>query len=605
MLHLKGKLQLSSKPTGLVTRLRLGSGDAARLETLIVTESSIIPLDGIEKHGCIQLGTALDLFEPAAAGVGDRQLDPFGAEETLRSPVWDPYSGCVYLVYGQAVACLTVIRDCDAIDVVAGNPYFSFDEEDGDVSAGRSGSTGGFQDPTFVVSDGQGCLYYLCNNKTRIRRLHLPPSSKAGAAGAAMPGRSASDPAPSASATADPSTTAAPATGSAPPAPSQPRAHTSLLPFQLPSTITGLACDPVAPEPCLYASTATAVYRLPLPLPLPLHAPATSPLGHPTNGHQSGPAGTPPDTPHETSTPELLAGREDVAGDTDGRGEAARFRLITGLSLDGVGALIIADHSRDAVTSSVRRLERNGSVKTLLSGLPGKLSRPFVLQNGCLALSHGRQHVIRIVDLDLRPRSQPVGQAEGGEVKRTLAGDMGSLLDRQPDGTADLTLVAGDRRFPVHRAILIARCEFLRKQLESGYADEAAAELSLPDADPDAFALVLRWLYTGAADIPAALAPAVAELADRLLLPELCSDAQAVVLSGVSAETVVDLILWAESLGGPFAALLPSLKAWYVEHHEEVADVADAALERLAACSPRLMVELHKAVIAARRGPRR
>ncbi|KAG2500326.1 hypothetical protein HYH03_001902 [Edaphochlamys debaryana] len=174
----------------------------------------------------------------------------------------------------------------------------------------------------------------------------------------------------------------------------------------------------------------------------------------------------------------------------------------------------------------------------------------------------------------------------------SLHADMGALLDRQPDGTADLTLVVGDRRFPVHRAILGARSPYFRQRLEGGFADGAAAELSLPDADPDAFALVLRWLYTGAVDIPSALAPAVAELADRLLLPELCSDAQAVVLSGVSAETVVGCLLWAEGLGGSFAPLLSQLKAWCAEHGEEVVATAPESLEQLSARNPKLAAGL-------------
>ncbi|KAG2500405.1 hypothetical protein HYH03_001976 [Edaphochlamys debaryana] len=190
------------------------------------------------------------------------------------------------------------------------------------------------------------------------------------------------------------------------------------------------------------------------------------------------------------------------------------------------------------------------------------------------------------------PARRPARPAPASPPRRTRHADMGALLDAQPDGTADLTLVVGSRRFPVHRAILIARCDYFRQRLEGGFADGAAAELNLPDADPAALELLLRCIYTGAVGIPAALAAAVAELADRLLLPELCSDAQAAVLSGITAETVVGSLLWAERLGGSFSGLLSSLKAWYLEHHEEVQEAAPDGLKRLSVESPDLMVEL-------------
>ncbi|KAG2500383.1 hypothetical protein HYH03_001956 [Edaphochlamys debaryana] len=229
-----------------------------------------------------------------------------------------------------------------------------------------------------------------------------------------------------------------------------------------------------------------------------------------------------------------------------------------------------------------------------MAHLEGTLQLPAILPNGYLALSKSDEPSLLVLDLGLKPAPllPPAPPGPAGPPRRTLHADMGALLDAQPDGTAGLTLVVGDRRFPVHRAILIARCDYFRSQLEGGFADGAAAELSLPDADPAAFELLLHFVYTGTVDIPAALAPAVAELADRLLLPELCSGAQAVVLSGVSAETVVGSLLWAERLGASFSGLLSLLKACYLEHHEEVLEAAPDGLKRLSVESPDLMVEL-------------
>ncbi|KXZ50574.1 hypothetical protein GPECTOR_16g749 [Gonium pectorale] len=201
---------------------------------------------------------------------------------------------------------------------------------------------------------------------------------------------------------------------------------------------------------------------------------------------------------------------------------------------------------------------------------------------------------LRILDLGLKPLRDIAAPAPPppGPPRRTLPGDLGALLDRQPDRTADLEVVVGDTAFPVHRALLGARCDYFRQRLEGGFADGAVARLSLPDVDPEAFALLLRFLYTGAVDIPAALLRQVAELADRLLLPELCRDAQAQVLAEVGPESVVDAMLWAESRGAGFSQLLSELKAWHLEHYEEVLRQARSSLKRLATEDPELMVEL-------------
>ncbi|KAG2500398.1 hypothetical protein HYH03_001969 [Edaphochlamys debaryana] len=358
------------------------------------------------------------------------------------------------------------------------------------------------------------------------------------------------------------------------PAGEQPLQATT-LPLRAASGIRGLACVPWGgPDGSLIVATANSLYRLPL------------------GGGGEGAGGAAAAAP---AAPVLLAGRDSPpsAGEApagDGRGEAARFKDISGLVVDKEGSILLTDvlggMFGNGVTA-VRQVTLHGEVTTL-AFLDGKLHRPFILPNGYLALCKVTRTDLLVLDLGLKPA--PLFPPTGPP-RRTLHADMGALLDAQPDGTADLTLVVGGRRFPVHRAILIARCDFFRSQLEGGFADGAAAELTVPDADPAAFELLLRFVYTGAVDIPSALAPTVAELADRLLLPDLCSDAQAVVLSGVSADTVVGSLLWAERLGASFSGLLSSLKAWYLEHHEEVHRTAPGSLKRLAE-SPDLMAEL-------------
>ena len=220
-----------------------------------------------------------------------------------------------------------------------------------------------------------------------------------------------------------------------------------------------------------------------------------------------------------------------------------------------------------------------------------------VLRNGSLVVACPNDLVALWLGLKptlLRPRVS----APAAAPPRSLASDLGALLESPPDATSDLTLCVGGRKFAVHRAILAARCDYFRQRLAADtFADGAAAELELPDADADAFALLLRWLYTGAVELPAAAGQLqfIAELADRLLLPDLSAAATHKLLAAVTPATVVDAMLWAERQGEAGAALLAQLKEWYLEHDEQVVATARDSLKRLAVASPDLMVELHVA----------
>ncbi|KAG2485812.1 hypothetical protein HYH03_015522 [Edaphochlamys debaryana] len=317
----------------------------------------------------------------------------------------------------------------------------------------------------------------------------------------------------------------------------------------------------------------------------------------PASGAEGGDGG-----PDAEAGPELWVGAEDEEGTVDGQGQAARFHSICGMVADASGVLYVLDYGPvqgGKRAGAIRRVASDGTVTTVISGLPQGCREPAILPNGRLAFCSAHPPSLTVLDLGLKlphPRPPPTPKPVG-PLPRTLAVDLGALLDGQPEGSWDVTIVVGDCRFPAHRLILSARSDYFRHRLTlDTFADGAAAELSLPDADPDAFELLLRYIYTGAADIPPALAPAVAVLADRLLLPLLCADAQAAVLSAVTAESVAESLLWAERLGGGFSGLLSSLKAWFLEHFEEVHEAAPGSLERLSAESPKLMVELHLGV---------
>lgn len=319
-------------------------------------------------------------------------------------------------------------------------------------------------------------------------------------------------------------------------------------------------------------------------------------LGGSGSGSSSNPDGVP-------NRPLLLAGQEGACGQVDGRGSSVRFSCVSGLVVDAGGNVLLVDGAEGTDVVVVRRVAPDGTTTTVASCSDGLLHTPFILPSGYLALVGYKSQHLHVLDLGLVPAVHlaAAGSCREGvgswarRLPRTLQGDLYGLLERQPDGTADLTVEVSERRFYAHRAILAARCDYFRQRLEGGFADGGEQLLQLPDADPEAFEVVLRHIYTGeAGEVPGRLLRPAAELADRLLLPELCVKTQAALMAGVSPETVVDLLLWAEARGPAFGGLLRALKEWYVGHQREVLRCARDSVRRLAGESPDLMVELYE-----------
>ncbi|KAG2431723.1 hypothetical protein HXX76_009219 [Chlamydomonas incerta] len=454
--------------------------------------------------------------------------------------------------------------------------------------ADGAGTEARFSDSAQMASDGAGNLF-MCE-RSRIRRIQLPVAWRAGAGDGALAAGGGHEAA---------------------------TAVVSTLPYEAPSYLLGMVLAP--PTACsststssgssssgsaesLVLSTRTALYRLQLPASPPA---ATAAAGA---GAGAG-VGAPP----ATLQAQLLAGEEVEVGCVDGRGSEARLTGPCGLATDAAGRIYFTVESvAPGNTACVRAVSPDGTVTTLVTDLPHtEWWSPAVLPNGYLALG-GDEYAILLLDLGLPPvlplgrtadTSAGASAAAAGPPPRSLHGDLGAVLDAQPDDSADVIIRVGERRFHAHRLILSARCDYFKQRLEAGgFANARAAELELPDTEPAAFSLLLRWLYTGGVAVPPEQAQGVAELADRLLLPELCAAAQAVVAASVTASAVVDGLLWAWGCsqsrdgGGGFGSLLNGLKQWYVEHQEEVRQQAGTSRQRLAA-APALMEELMDAVV--------
>ncbi|KXZ49668.1 hypothetical protein GPECTOR_20g525 [Gonium pectorale] len=163
-----------------------------------------------------------------------------------------------------------------------------------------------------------------------------------------------------------------------------------------------------------------------------------------------------------------------------------------------------------------------------------------------------------------------------------------------------ITVRVGDRAFVVHRALLAERCGYFKQLLASeGFVDSGAAEVTLGKADPDVFGRLLFFIYYNVLDVPATQLQATVELAGRLLMPQVCELLKPRLLAAAcTPTTIIPCLLWAEAHS--FIALIPALKAYFVDHCKAAAATAPEQLDELISRSPALAAELWRTHLAAR-----
>ncbi len=151
---------------------------------------------------------------------------------------------------------------------------------------------------------------------------------------------------------------------------------------------------------------------------------------------------------------------------------------------------------------------------------------------------------------------------------------------QQPPIPTDVVVTVGERGFQCHRLVLSARCPYFRPLLfTSSFRDSSDTHVSLPDASPHVFEMLLRYMYTDDTRFPRACLRHVAELADRLLMTAAAEAAQRQLLAAVTPATVVYDMLWAERMG--FGALVAALKSYYVARQGQVLVAAPRSVRRL------------------------
>ncbi|KAG9461840.1 hypothetical protein GDO78_015585 [Eleutherodactylus coqui] len=81
-----------------------------------------------------------------------------------------------------------------------------------------------------------------------------------------------------------------------------------------------------------------------------------------------------------------------------------------------------------------------------------------------------------------------------------LSEHVGALINGEE--YSDVTFIVDKMRFPAHRVILAARCQYFRALLYGGMRESRPeAEITLQDTSPEAFAMLMKYMYTGRASL--------------------------------------------------------------------------------------------------------
>jgi len=155
----------------------------------------------------------------------------------------------------------------------------------------------------------------------------------------------------------------------------------------------------------------------------------------------------------------------------------------------------------------------------------------------------------------------------------------------------DVVLVAGERKVKAHRAILAARSKVFRAMFKKGTREAEARAVAIEGMEGDTLAELVGYIYTGKAGGLPANALELMAAADMYELQELKSICAEEVLSNISLENVVEVLILAMRHSAPtvVARALYFIKANFSQFN------ASGKLEQLRD-HPDIMVKVCRAV---------
>eukprot|EP00698_Gefionella_okellyi_P011514 TRINITY_DN303_c0_g1_i2.p1 TRINITY_DN303_c0_g1~~TRINITY_DN303_c0_g1_i2.p1 ORF type:complete len:538 (-),score=137.84 TRINITY_DN303_c0_g1_i2:210-1823(-) len=145
---------------------------------------------------------------------------------------------------------------------------------------------------------------------------------------------------------------------------------------------------------------------------------------------------------------------------------------------------------------------------------------------------------------------------------------------------ADIVLEVGDedppRKLHAHRAILAASSDYFNALLMGGYKEAKQTTIPVKEVDPDAFELVLEFIYKGQAEISSDIALGVHAIATRFQVEGLKLAAEKCIAASMSKDQVVALLDSARQWDAPY--VVQQCVEYIVKHANQVFKSGDLTL---------------------------
>ncbi|KAI9117441.1 hypothetical protein K1719_011607 [Acacia pycnantha] len=113
---------------------------------------------------------------------------------------------------------------------------------------------------------------------------------------------------------------------------------------------------------------------------------------------------------------------------------------------------------------------------------------------------------------------------------------------------SDVTFLVEGKRFYAHRICLLASSDAFRAMLDGVYREREAKYIPIPNIKWAAFELMMRFIYTGTADVNLDLAQDLLRAADQYLLDGLKRSCECVIAQDISLGNVSQLYKLSESI---------------------------------------------------------
>lgn len=111
---------------------------------------------------------------------------------------------------------------------------------------------------------------------------------------------------------------------------------------------------------------------------------------------------------------------------------------------------------------------------------------------------------------------------------------------------SDVTLVCGEREFPVHKAILSARSRVFQAMFEHKMLENERSRVEIEDIDGEIMYEILRFIYMGETQNLKKYADALLPAADKYCLERLKVQCEEMLCTTIDRENVADTLILAD-----------------------------------------------------------